>query len=71
MQKILNILSEVFDTDITEDKLEFTPEDIENWDSITHMELMSILEETYDIELDVEDIMEMDSIQKIIDKLDM
>lgn len=45
-------------------------QDIDSWDSLTHMELIANLEQEFGIEFDVDEIMEMiriDVIQKIID----
>lgn len=41
------------------------PNEIPNWDSISHMEMTSKLEEKFNIELDVDEINQMDSIGKI------
>jgi acyl carrier protein len=41
---------------------EKTPEDLPDWTSVTHMSLMSKFEETFSIQLDVEDITAMDSL---------
>ena len=57
------LIQETFD--ITEIKDEMSPDDIEQWDSITHMDLCSKFEETFDISLDVEDIAEMETIGQI------
>ena len=61
-EQFITFVSEVFEAkreEITDDK---TPDDIENWNSISHMDLMARFEDTFGIELDVEDITEMDSI---------
>lgn len=47
-------ISEITDT--------MSPDDIEEWDSITHMDLCAKFEENFDISLDVEDIAEMETI---------
>lgn len=48
--------------EITDD---LTPDSVELWDSITHMDLCAKFEEKFDISLDVEDIAEMESIGQI------
>ena len=61
-EEFITFVSEAFEVDkeeITDDK---TPDDLENWNSISHMDLMARFEDTFGIELDVEDITEMDSI---------
>ncbi|NMC06441.1 MAG: acyl carrier protein [Candidatus Lokiarchaeota archaeon] len=39
-----------------------TPEDLESWTSVTHMQLVAKFEETFNFQFDVEEITEMDSI---------
>ena len=38
-------------------------QDISAWDSIGHMQLMTALEETFDIELDIDDIIDFSSFE--------
>ena len=59
------LVLEVFGIDESEFSDDKTPEDVENWTSVTHMELMGKFEETFNIELDVEDITEMDSFENM------
>ncbi|MCP4762515.1 MAG: acyl carrier protein [archaeon] len=62
-EQFIEMVAEVFGvekSEITDDK---TPEDIENWTSITHMDLMARFEEAFGTEFDVEEITEMDSIE--------
>ena len=40
-------------------------EDIGNWDSLTHMDLIASLEETFSIQLSMDEIMEMKDIKVI------
>ncbi len=49
----------ISDSDFTDDK---TPEDLENWTSVTHMALVAKFEEAFGFQFDVEDITEMDSL---------
>ena len=44
---------------------ELSPDSVEQWDSITHMDLCSKFEEKFDISLDVEDIAEMETIGRM------
>jgi len=55
--------------DIDLDKLKY--QDIPTWDSVGHMALMASLEETFGIELDIDDIIDFSSFeagQKILEK---
>ena len=44
-------------------------QDIENWDSVGHMELVAELEEAFDIMFEAEDIIAFSSFQKVIEIL--
>ena len=62
IEEFIEILIEVFEIEreiALDDNM--TPDDIENWSSISHMELVCRFEQAFNIELDVEDITEMDS----------
>ena len=39
-------------------------QDIEEWDSVGHMSLMAILEDTFDIMMDIDDIIDFGSYEK-------
>ncbi len=39
-------------------------QDIKEWDSIGHMQLMSVLEEAFSVELDIDDIIDFSSYEK-------
>ena len=39
-------------------------QDVDEWDSVGHMGLMSDLEETFDIEMDIDDIIDFSSFEK-------
>lgn len=42
---------------------------IPEWDSVGHMQLVAALEETFDIMMDTEDILEMENFEKIMEIL--
>lgn len=51
--------------DIPDDKLESLKyQDIQEWDSVGHMQLMATLEEAFGIELDIDDIIDFSSYEK-------
>lgn len=63
MQKYANSFKETFqikDKDLKNLKYQ----SIENWDSIGHMTLMSSLEETFQITLETDDIIDFSSFEK-------
>jgi len=50
------------DKDIVNDNLKYN--EIEQWDSIAHMNLIAVIEEKFDIMLDTDDIIDMSSFAK-------
>lgn len=71
INKIIEIMEEIFGTKIIahEDK-EITPDNIEGWDSLTHLQLSMVLEEEFGVELTPDDIDEMfKGIESIINVL--
>ncbi len=65
MESLNKILCEVFRLKEEELKDELTMEDIEKWDSLTHMELVTSIEEGLEIQLSMDDIMTMRDIKTI------
>lgn len=65
MDKLNKILCDVFR--LKEDKLNdtLTMEDIKKWDSLTHMDLVTSIEEGLSIQLSMDDIMDMRDIKTI------
>jgi len=75
LEKLNKVLRDVFDFKKIEDiNDDLGPDDIENWDSLGHVELITSLEEIFDISLDVVDISRMytiGGIKKILGKYDI
>jgi acyl carrier protein len=65
MEKLNNILCEVFRLKGNELDDKLTMEDIESWDSLTHMDLITSIEEGLNIQLTMDDIMNMKDISTI------
>ncbi|APC40748.1 acyl carrier protein [Clostridium estertheticum] len=72
LEKLNKVLRDVFDIKKIEDiKDDMGPDEIENWDSLGHVELITNLEEVFDIALNVVDISRMytiGDIKKIVSK---
>ncbi|MBW9153566.1 acyl carrier protein [Clostridium estertheticum] len=72
LEKLNKVLRDVFDIKKIEDiNDDMGPDEIENWDSIGHVELITSLEEVFDIALNVVDISRMytiGDIKKIVGK---
>lgn len=65
MQKLDDILCQVFRMDANQLQDDLTMEDISGWDSLTHMDLITSLEEHFSIQLSMDDIMSMTDISTI------
>ncbi len=63
--KIKQIFTELFDVVDVDDSL--TREDIEEWDSLMHIQLVLALEGTFGIKFTTTEIVDMDSVGKIIE----
>ena len=61
------IFKECFQFDGDVDKLEY--QQIDEWDSVAHMQLMAMLEEEFNIELDIDDVIDFSSFKVGIDIL--
>ena len=47
--------------------LDLAPESVPNWDSVGHMSLVARLEREFEIQFEVDEIMEMSSPQRIVE----
>jgi acyl carrier protein len=68
--KVLEVMSLVFE--VPQEKLneESSSENIESWDSLMHMNLVIALEEEFNVEFDEEEIIEMLSYKGVIELLE-
>jgi len=69
-EKLANILTEVFDIKISEINENLTNESVSNWDSLTQMDLVTSLENEFNIQLEMLEIVSLTSIRKIIEILE-
>ncbi len=63
--RLYRIISEVFGVPTAEITNESSPDTIETWDSLSHLNLVLALEEEFGVALSPEDVMEMLSVQLI------
>ena len=57
--KIKNVMSSIFDVELDQINDTTTQGDLENWDSLGHMNLVVALEEEFELVFDEEEIIEM------------
>ena len=69
-ENIKEIVSEVFGVDEDDVTPDTSPENLDNWDSMNHLKLVTAVEEEFDVSLTMDDIEEITSIAKLIDILE-
>jgi acyl carrier protein len=66
-EKVRTIFLDVFGMDEKRFHYSMTSEDIKEWDSLSHMNLVSGLEKEFGVSMEIDDISEMDSVKKVIE----
>jgi acyl carrier protein len=66
LTKVREAFKLAFDIDPQVVTMDTTASDISSWDSVGHLSLGSSLEEVFGISLDVDDLMEMESVRDIV-----
>jgi acyl carrier protein len=64
--KIINIMASVFEVPVNDINEDSSPDTIENWDSLRHMNLITVLEEEFDIRFNDDQIIEMLNFEQVI-----
>jgi acyl carrier protein len=67
--RLASVFEKTFGYDPKNFSVQLAPEDVPNWDSIGHMNLVAGLEQEFNLQFEVDEIMEMSSPQKILDIL--
>ena len=62
---IEDLVAEIFELDRNKLTNELTPDDVELWDSMNHLKLVTAIEEAFGIKLLMREVMEMTSVSKI------
>ena len=67
-ERIKKVFTNVFESVKDEDVIfDGKHEEFDEWDSLTHMNLVSAIEEEFGISLSVDDISEMDSVMRVLE----
>lgn len=69
LDRLLRIISIIMEVPIEELNKETSPDNIEKWDSLKHMNLILALEEEFNIAFSDEEIVEMLSVEIIVEIL--
>ena len=62
LEQVRNVASDIFGIPTDKITAESSPETIENWDSMQHLNLVLAIEEKFGVQLEPEDIEEMKNI---------
>tara|TARA_B100001287_G_scaffold106033_1_gene89227 strand:+ start:7404 stop:7634 length:231 start_codon:yes stop_codon:yes gene_type:complete len=65
--KLVKLLSDVFEMKENEINIDLVKNDIDSWDSLKQMDLVLSIENNYDISLEMEEIVKMSSIKSIVE----
>jgi acyl carrier protein len=66
LAKVQKAFHSAFGVDPQSVSIDSTPNDIPAWDSMGHVALASSLESTFGLTFDVEDLMEMEDVKKVV-----
>ena len=66
LRKVQDAFKAVFDVDPQSVSLETSASDITGWNSLGHLSLTTHLEQTFGFTLDVDELMEMESVREIV-----
>ncbi len=64
--RIYGIVSDVFNIPVSQIGPDSSPEKIESWDSVHHLNLILALEQAFDLQLEPEEIDRMNSVKAIL-----
>lgn len=70
LENVIKIVAESLGIRESEINENTVMEQVEAWDSLTHMELIANLESEYQTEFTVDEIMEMISVKKIVEMIE-
>lgn len=69
LNRVANVFGVVFGVDPGVVTKETVPDDIEKWDSLGHMKMVEELEKEFDLRFELDDMMEMVSVEQILEIL--
>lgn len=69
LERVTDIFREVFDDDDIVLTDETTSADIEDWDSLTHITLISEIEDEFDFKFSMKDVLGMKNVGEMLDIL--
>jgi len=67
LAKLQDIFRDVFDNDDLEITVDTVAEDIDEWDSLSHVELVKELEKEFNIKLTSKEVLSWDTVGEMVD----
>lgn len=67
LERVEKIFQEAYGYETENFTPELTPDDVPKWDSIGHMNMVSLLEGEFNVQFELDDIMEMATVGKIVE----
>lgn len=64
-ERLIQIADDIFNIDHIKDKSEICSNDVEDWDSIGHIRLLTAIETDFDLKIPMEEFVKFDSLKLI------
>ena len=68
-KRLKNLFESIFEVNVENIADDSSPETIPNWDSLQHMNLITAIEEEFEIYFDDDEIFEIDEFSKLFDSI--
>jgi acyl carrier protein len=69
-EKINDVLCEVFEVDPSQITLQTSKSDLDEWDSMRQLELITALEKKFSIKFTMDEMISIDSVAKIVEAIE-
>jgi acyl carrier protein len=69
-EKINDVLCEVFEVDPSQITLQTSKSDLDEWDSMRQLELITALEKKFSIKFTMDEMISIDSVTKIVEAIE-
>lgn len=69
MQKLFQLIADLFEEDVNKINLDTVKEDLERWDSMGTIDLITQLESTYQVSFELMEVENLTSIKAIVEAL--
>jgi acyl carrier protein len=66
INRLGELFCDIFDDESLEIKGDMTAEDVDDWDSVTHITLMVAVESEFDIQMNASEVSELESVNDLI-----